>query len=103
MVTSKTHTKETSKSEKQEIKDIKPVMSEPLNSSKLSLSQTDEASPINYARVVILGDGGVGKTALIKVIIWQSPTLPQGLWLLLGCTRTVLHNLILTSLVGDGQ
>ena len=65
--------KETSKNAKQEIKYIKylkPEMSGLLESSKLSLSQTDEASRINYARVVILGDGGVGKTALIKVIIW---------------------------------
>ena len=43
-------------------------MTEAQISSKLSPSKSDEASPINYARIVILGDRGVGKTALIKVI-----------------------------------
>ena len=36
--------------------------------AKLSPTKADDCSPINYARVVILGDRGVGKTALIKVI-----------------------------------
>ena len=78
---------------KQEIKDIKPEMSEPRTFSKLSLSQTDEASPINYARVVILVDGGVGKSALIKVIIvygsfCQLAIIPMGLILLLRHTNS---------------
>ena len=37
--------------------------------SNLYESQANESSPISYARVVILGDRGVGKTALAKVII----------------------------------
>ena len=36
--------------------------------SDVPAKQSDDCSPINYARVVILGDRGVGKTALIKVI-----------------------------------
>ena len=46
-------------------------MTETQISSKLSPSKSDEASPINYARIVILRNRGVGKTALIKVIIWR--------------------------------
>ena len=43
-------------------------MNEAQISPKVSMFKADEASPINYARVVILGDVGVGKTALVKVI-----------------------------------
>ena len=35
--------------------------------NKISISKIEEIGPINYAKVVILGDRGVGKTALIKV------------------------------------
>ena len=50
------------------IKNKNQSMNEGQTSPKLSMSKSDEASPISYARVVILGDGGVGKNALIKVI-----------------------------------
>ena len=43
-------------------------MNEAQISPKVSMFKADEASPINYARVVILGDVGVEKTALVKVI-----------------------------------
>ena len=37
--------------------------------SKISVTRCDEQVPINYAKIVILGDKGVGKTAIVKVII----------------------------------
>ena len=43
-------------------------MNLPEKLSKLS-TRCDEHVPINYAKIIILGDKGVGKTAIVKVII----------------------------------
>ena len=43
-------------------------MNLPEKFSKLS-TRCDEHVSINYAKIVILGDKGVGKTAIVKVII----------------------------------